>query len=67
MVISLRISYHFYLEFEGQFKSFVKFELNTLYKKNSPTLLVGGLWYNKDFEFWIEEAGDLIICINYAN
>ena len=33
MVISLRILYHFYLEFQDKFKSFVKFGLNTWYNK----------------------------------
>ena len=33
MFISLRISYNFYLEFEDEFKSFVKFGLSALYNK----------------------------------
>ena len=33
MVILLRMLYHFYLEFEDKFKSFVKFGLNTFYNK----------------------------------
>ena len=31
--------YHFYLEFEAKFKSFVKFGLNTLYNKMEIELI----------------------------
>ena len=58
MIRSLRILYHFYLEFQDEFKSFVKYGLNGLYYKLKILLYAYNMqmwWlfaYDYDFQKW---------------